>query len=366
MNGMNFTTNSIFESNKRISDIESNMKSRFLNVEYQSSVPLSDIGIDYTQSYYLQGSTMNTNTSEILLIFVHDNVSPALLRIVSEDFSTYTEKSVSGLGHANDVTYNPNTNKYYVADGIIPQTIHELDGSTLDVTRSIIIESSPSNGVSQIAYNDIKNNYIVLDNSRKIFEISEDFTSSTYVLTLSDESGDIGPELHSRTIMGATCINGYYVSPFWRYGITINSFIRLHFIDIENKIDSFIIDIRSQSQSDEAESLMLSETSLVVLGQCDRYLSRYKIDINKKYENQIFSLYDTTVGTCNHIPVNTMGQLNLRNGPASNDQVEYIHFGGYTSSTLLLYSRKLQKYYIRRCEYVDGNPTWGAFQQIFI
>lgn len=92
---------------------------------------------------------------------------------------TWTEhslSSVASIGHANDMTYNPNNGKIYIATNSTDGTILEIDSSTMEYTRAYVAVDSDASPVTlwQLFYDRTTNRFYVGENSNtyKIYDSS--------------------------------------------------------------------------------------------------------------------------------------------------------------------------------------------------
>ncbi len=141
---------------EKSSFFDSYTRERILSIYGQKSIFAENDGIHTG----LQGAAYNSNSDEYVIALVSsDDTSCMLVRIDMADMLTVKGRKVIGdslLGHANDITYNENTNKYYVLTGIqstYKNYVTIVDADTLEVESSIALQptaidsSNPCNWV---------------------------------------------------------------------------------------------------------------------------------------------------------------------------------------------------------------------------
>lgn len=121
---------------------------------------------------YMQGGCYNPDRNSYVIAFISGDESKGMLVEVSTDLSTVIQRKsfTSGeLRHANDMCYNPNTNRYYVAgygendptfNGLI-----EINATDLSLVRVITLQPSLNiNTIGKICYDKDNDVYYGLTN----------------------------------------------------------------------------------------------------------------------------------------------------------------------------------------------------------
>lgn len=125
-------------------------------------------------SYGMQGSCYNTLSHTFLLGFIDGSGNAIIVETQSDLTTVIREHSYinNQLGHLNDITYNPITNKYVIAgyDAINPtfNGVYIIDGTTLDYEDTIVLPpviSDPNDAIGKIAFDADKNIYYMLSNT---------------------------------------------------------------------------------------------------------------------------------------------------------------------------------------------------------
>lgn len=182
-------------------------------------------------NHYLQGGTYVSSTRHFVIAFAPISGSGATSTILVEldtDFTTVIKRvSSANYGHANDLTYNPNTDKIYVSStGQASGSMYErkvlvVNASTLTIESGIAF----TNLVSAISYDSINNVYYTVesvDDTRKVFKYDANFNLLENIgdAFLIDPVRQVG--------QCSVCYNGrfYYVtvSNYRNHTVWINTF----------------------------------------------------------------------------------------------------------------------------------------------
>lgn len=182
-------------------------------------------------NHYLQGGTYVSSTGHFVIAFAPISGSGATDTILVEldaDFSTVVKRvSSANYGHANDLTYNLNTDKIYVSStGQTSGSTYErkvlvLNASTLGIETGIAF----TNLVSAISYDAINNVYYTVESvndTRKVFKYDANFNLLENIgdAFLIDPARQVG--------QCSVCYNGrfYYVtvSNYRNHTVWINTF----------------------------------------------------------------------------------------------------------------------------------------------
>ena len=94
---------------------------------------------------YLQGGCYNNLTDTFILAFVDTSSVNGVLVELDSSFNVIRRSVSLPLGHANDLTFNPNTNKIYVATGntgAYAGKVIEIDAGTLTFSSAITLDST--------------------------------------------------------------------------------------------------------------------------------------------------------------------------------------------------------------------------------
>lgn len=182
-------------------------------------------------NHYLQGGTFVSSTGHFVVAFAPISGSGATDTILVEldtDFTTVIKRvSSANYGHANDLTYNPNTDKIYVSStGQASGSMYErkvlvVNASTLTIESGIAF----TNLVTAISYDAVNNVYYTVesvDDTRKVFKYDANFNLLENIgdAFLIDPVRQVG--------QCSVCYNGrfYYVtvSNYRNHTVWINTF----------------------------------------------------------------------------------------------------------------------------------------------
>ncbi len=124
---------------------------------------------------YLQGGCYNNLTDTFILAFVDTSSVNGVLVELDSSFNVIRRSVSLPLGHANDLTFNPNTNKIYVATGntgAYAGKVVEIDAGTLTFSSAITLDSTPF--VWFISYDELNDRYFA-DGSGSLCIYDSDF-----------------------------------------------------------------------------------------------------------------------------------------------------------------------------------------------
>lgn len=194
----------------------------------KKKIALSELGVGWN---WLQGCCYNSDKGAIVLCDMDNG------NIAEVDYATLAvtqTATLSGLGHANDLTYNPNTQKYYVAPMTDTGKIIVLnDDLTFDETITI---SGINFAPSQIAY-DSDNNIYYVGWSQQSYAVDANFTVIGKIfddidgLTNNPYNG-----IESIASQGSTVWQGQLIKTVWfSGGYSNNALGRLATVDYGEK-----------------------------------------------------------------------------------------------------------------------------------
>ena len=112
----------------------------------------------------LQGGCYLPTKQLFLMAIVNDDNNSCILVELDKDYETVIKRVTLDLGHANDLTYNPDDGKIYVATGSTGTNANKiavLNGSTYALENTLDLGNTRSKWL--ISYDDINNRYYVLD-----------------------------------------------------------------------------------------------------------------------------------------------------------------------------------------------------------
>lgn len=114
----------------------------------------------------LQGGCYLPSTDHFLMAIVNEDNNSCILVELDKDYETVIKRATLDLGHANDLTYNPDDGKIYVATGSTGTNANKiavLNGSTFALENTLDLGNSRAKWL--VSYDDVNNRYYVLDTS---------------------------------------------------------------------------------------------------------------------------------------------------------------------------------------------------------
>lgn len=145
--------------------------------------------VNSTDRYWLQSICYVEPENALVLCYAQVNTSITSIEKVScSDMSRISIKNNLSYGHANDITYNPKTNKLYVTpmyetnSGLDRNLIYVLNASTFVKENEFHVGTDTSVSVYGIAYDQINEQYYVAISGGRIailnssFEITSTFS----------------------------------------------------------------------------------------------------------------------------------------------------------------------------------------------
>lgn len=226
------------------------------NDEFQGSLYESD-------RKALQSADYNSNTGNYILLYSDaDNTGDCLFVELNNDFTFLRRKSISpdDVGHGNDLTYCPDTDKYVIAT----QRTGELavvDANTLELDNSITLDGVGL--VVQVSYDSDKQIYYVAD-SLYLFKVSSDFSTVERIAAINAEAFLI-PYDGVTTIytQGSCVLDGRFVLSCWLGGSSL-SYGRLIAFSEDGTTALNCYDFLCHVLSDELETVVNKDGQLFV------------------------------------------------------------------------------------------------------
>lgn len=182
---------------------------------------------------YMQGGCYNNLTDTFILAFIDASSVNGILVELDSSFNVIRRSVSLPLGHANDLTYNPNTNKIYVATGntgAYAGKVVEIDAGTLTFSSAITLDSTPY--VWFISYDELNDRYFV-DGSGSLCIYDSSFNLIKMIPRVYDFIGT--GEL---TYQSSFVYEGAYILVSFSQNISNKNFVYLATID-ENALTVF-------------------------------------------------------------------------------------------------------------------------------
>ena len=190
-----------------------------------------------------------------------DNTQNGLLVELDSQFEVLRRVELPGAGHFNDIAYNPNVERYYIAtyknDGEI-LTISSETLSSLSIFTVAI--DSP---LRQISYNET---LYVTDSSYNVYKVNSDFETVVLVGTQSYDE-DTKTNRDNVTIkyqQGSCFYNDNFVSAYWLGGST-NSRKRIAIHGASNFDSVIYYEYQGATPDDEVEGILSKDEMLYTI-----------------------------------------------------------------------------------------------------
>lgn len=231
----------------------------------------------------VQSAAYNSTTNRIAITLATDDTNYIDYIIEFDIEWNYIRHAGIEMGHANDITYNRRTNKYYVAHGTDRAAIVVIDADSLEYDETIQIV--PALGpYTQISYDDLNDCYYVREseNNIKLYKVSSDFQEKELLIddffTKSSANDYNATTIYSQ---GSCCLNGRFISSHF-FGNNLYSYSRLVFLNEDNTEIDFFYDYQNTYRYDETEGVFIVGDIIYVVSVTS---SGYDLIIRKIYLN---------------------------------------------------------------------------------
>ena len=201
---------------------------------------------------YMQGGCYNNLTDTFILAFIDNSSVNGMLVELDSSFSVVRRSVSLPLGHANDLTFNPNTNKIYVATGntgIYAGKVVEIDAGSLTFSSAITLSSTPY--VWFISYDELNDRYFA-DGSGSLCIYDSDFNLVKMIPRVYDFIGT-GELIYQSSFV----YEGSYVLVCFSQNISNRNFVYLTTID-DNALTVFA-KYPTFDADDEIESICIKD-----------------------------------------------------------------------------------------------------------
>ena len=132
---------------------------------YRKRLALRTLSGDNTHTL-LQGGCYIPERDHFVMAIVNSDFNSAMVVELDRDYKTVIKRSKMDIGHANDLTYNPNTGKIYVATGDTgshAKKIVVLNAETLKLEASIDLKTNTAKWLC--SYDDVNDLFYVIDSN---------------------------------------------------------------------------------------------------------------------------------------------------------------------------------------------------------
>ena len=202
----------------------------------------------------LQGGCYLPTKQHFLMAIVNDDNNSCILVELDKDYETVIKRVTLDLGHANDLTYNPDDGKIYVATGSTGTNANKiavLNGSTYALENTLDLGNTRSKWL--ISYDDINNRYYVLDTDYLTIYDSSWGQLKQYENTYKNQyAGEC-----EMTAQSSFCYDGKFIALYFARELVSAtqriSAIYLQMIDYDTGAVSTIAQYSPRGNSDEPE-----------------------------------------------------------------------------------------------------------------
>ena len=225
-----------------------------------------------------QSAVYIPNRDVIIIGFSSIENNDSLLVEMSTDFTTVKQRVRAHLGHCNDLTYNPDTNKIYASiydlgNGIIGV----VNPVTLSVEGTINI-SGITTGITMVRYDATNKVYYMMADALYITDSNFD------VIKKIDVDKSVGslfiPNSYSAT-QGSEMVNGMFVALTWISNAQYCESARLLTVDYETSKVKNYYDYPVFHRYDEPEALVVIDDYLLIIGYEPNNLLIRKVNIKE-------------------------------------------------------------------------------------
>lgn len=234
----------------------------------------------------LQGGCYLPTKQHFLMAIVNDDNNSCILVELDKDYETVIKRVTLDLGHANDLAYNPTTNKIYVATGSTGTNANKiavLNGLTYALENTLDLGNTRSKWL--ISYDDINNRYYVLDTDYLTIYDSSWGQLKQYENTYKNQyAGEC-----EMTAQSSFCYNGKFIALYFArefvYASQRISAIYLQSIDYNTGAVDTIAQYSPRGNADEPEFVgLIGDIGYMFGGQTYFSVSEIYFDQKKIYD----------------------------------------------------------------------------------
>lgn len=254
-----------------------NLKGSSFASDFYKAVPLEFIKNGMTTGGQ-QSAVYIPSRNVVIIGFSATESDDSLLVEMSADFTTVKQRVRAHLGHCNDLTYNPNTNKIYAS-------IYDLGSGIIGVVNpvSLSVEETVNingitTGITMVSYDSTNKVYYMLADALYI-------TDSNFVIikkiAIDISIGSLFYPNEYSAAQGSEIVNGMFTSLTWISNSQYCENARLLTVDYETAKVKNYYDYPVFQQFDEPESLVVMDDTLLVIGYEPNNLLIRKVNINE-------------------------------------------------------------------------------------
>lgn len=251
---------------------------------YQDGVYLSPLGLKG-----IQGCVWNSKNNTMIMSSNNSNAGtniPALIEVDWENKTLLKTLTGTRLGHANDITYNPHTNKIYVAT-LEGNRIEVIDADLFTYNNPIEVDNLA--GIFQISYDpDARIYYIGSYEGMYIYD--ENFEQIKKIhdghITVDFTNNPTYPHIQAWASQGSCVFNGQFFGLIWIWaepGFT--TYARLIQYDNVNGGIKAMYDFPTLGSDDEPEALVNMGDHILLMGYWGEALNQIKIIPDARLSN---------------------------------------------------------------------------------
>ena len=347
------------------SDVVATVNSVKASMPYKENVIVKKYGYLQTlagdsDTYSMQGGAYNPARDSFVCVLLNrtDNTTAKLIEVDAGDCITVLNRATvnqSDIGHGNSMTFNPNTNKFYIAcaySGVnIPNKLRVYNADlTFDseISLSPAIAPTSSDAAWHISYDDVSNKYIARTES--LMQIYDDaFTLVDSIAFAREDTITKGLSASGSVNACACAYNGLY---FVQTYIEIGSQYADKVIGIYNLAGECIgsFNLSTDYVGDESEFMYVRNDVLYVAGQGAFYTIKQIVpatlngsDFGRNYYNGAIPLN----GTENVDDIIIVGKYNVNNSTIATALGMPYSSGGILE-VKQVYGNRIEQHFIGR------------------
>lgn len=203
-----------------------------LSMQEEKILDFSSFNANIPTNYSPQGVCYNLDTEQFVFTFSNNSDwSQDSLIIVTDSSFNKVSEHYAQLWHANDITYNPSTNRYVVAPSHDDCEIIVLD-NLFNVVQAVSVEGIPAERILQIAYDATDGGYfLTTGDTRKTYKVNSEFMQPRLFAdqTMDKFTENTYTNVYTFDVQGCDAYNGELISLawFWRSGSETNGITRI-------------------------------------------------------------------------------------------------------------------------------------------
>ena len=325
-----------------------------LRASSAKQVPLSQIGVERSSGYAMQGACYNSSNNRIIMAF-HETENPTcILKELDANFNEVRSVELM-IYHANDITYCPVNNLYYVADGENNNKIYTIDADALTLEDTIVVPIDAI--IRQISFDEV-NGFFYIMADQKVYTCSIDFSETHYLATIS--VNHFYDNIRAVYIGGSCMLGETFLSQYWLYGNDnqTTSYTRLYFVRKNKEYNGYYFDFPSLHIYDEAESILAMPGKLLSVGYLGDFATIVTISTGGVDAETVTHTSGNIYKNSDLVPVNSCGNCTIKasSSPTNQDITgPYVCYGDGANRTLRITVGDTDYFRIKT------NGTWSSW-----